>query len=361
MNSLNTSGILNRKEQPFQSSFFEKQLVGKSILVTGAAGSIGKALVSKLIRFPLNSLICFDQSESELHFLQQELEDTQSSNVSFLIGNIRDEIRIDKILGNYKPDIIFHVAAYKHVSMMEGQVYEAILTNVFGTKIISDLAIKHQVKKFVLISTDKAVHPKSIMGASKRIAELYIKVLVEKNSTDFTIARFGNVVYTNGSVIPNFLECIKLKKTIKITDSKAKRYFMTKGEACQLILTAGVYGQSGETLMFDMGDPITILDLVKCLAKIKKLSIPTDIEIEIIGLRDGEKLEEALKFEFEEIESTKFERINSIKSIEMIDENQLNTKISDLKKASKEGNEDIMIEIIQKILPNYKYSRNNIV
>lgn len=356
MEKVQVEEILNRKELEFDSKEFYTKFENKSILITGAAGSIGSELVLKFSKLPIKKLICLDQSELDLFELSQKFKDSKSDNYKFLIANIRDRIRLNTIFEELKPDIIFHTAAYKHVPMMENQIYESIHTNVLGTKIVADLAIKHHVEKMVLISTDKAVNPSSIMGASKRIAELYIKGAQDKYKTSFIIARFGNVIETKGSVIPYFRNRIIQGKPLEVTDKRALRYLMTKEEACQLIFTSGAFGKCGEVFIFDMGSPIFVFQLAKILIQQYGLNYPSDININFIGLRDGEKLEEQLLYDDERCEFTKYERINVIKSKNIFDGIVLETQILNLSEGCKTGIDLEVLKAIQLILPDFKYS-----
>ncbi|OFX23611.1 MAG: polysaccharide biosynthesis protein [Bacteroidetes bacterium GWA2_31_9] len=270
-------------------------ILNSTVLVTGAAGSIGSEIVRQLTSFNPKSIILFDKAESELYDLELELlEQWNFKNYEAVIGNVTDKSRVEEIISKFKPSIVFHAAAYKHVPMMENNPSEAIKTNVYGTKVVADLANKYNIVKFVMISTDKAVNPTNIMGASKRIAEIYIQSLNQCSETAFITTRFGNVLGSNGSVIPRFKKQIEAGGPVTITHPEITRFFMTIPEACQLVLEAGAMGKGGEVYIFDMGRPVKIVDLAKKMIKLSGLTLGTDIKIEFTGLRPGEKLYEEL-------------------------------------------------------------------
>ncbi|GEM53868.1 polysaccharide biosynthesis protein [Flavobacterium branchiophilum NBRC 15030 = ATCC 35035] len=272
------------------------------VLVTGAAGSIGSEIVRQLYKFSPKKIILLDQAESPLNDLTLEIEKIFTNQIELLplIGDVRNYDYIDTVLKEHKPDIIYHAAAYKHVPLMEINPKQAIQTNIIGTKTVAALAIKYQVKKFVLVSTDKAVNPSSVMGASKRIAELtvqYLNQLSFKNKdfhTEFIITRFGNVLGSNGSVVPLFTRQINEGGPVTLTHPDIIRYFMTIPEACQLVLEAGIMGSGGEIFIFDMGEPVRIYDLAVKMIKLAGYQPNKDIEIKVTGLRPGEKLYEEL-------------------------------------------------------------------
>lgn len=268
----------------------------KSIFITGAAGSIGSEIVKQLVPFQPKQIILIDQAETPLHELGVYLK-RRYPNLLFteVIANIRNQKRLAELFESFKPEILFHGAAYKHVPMMEANPMEALSVNFEGTKNLADLAVKHNIERFVFVSTDKAVNPTNIMGASKRAAELYIQSLAKKSQkTNFITTRFGNVLGSNGSVIPHFKKQIKEKGPVTVTHPKITRYFMTIDEACQLVLEAGAMGNGGEIYVFDMGSPIKIIDLAKHMIRLTGLTPNVDINIEFTGLRPGEKLFEEL-------------------------------------------------------------------
>lgn len=292
---INIEDLLERDEIKLDIEKISKEIIGKRILISGAAGSIGSEMVRQVARFNPAKLILVDQAESPLYHIELELTDNfKNLDFEVIICDITNEIRMRKIFDTFRPEIIFHAAAYKHVPMMENNPVEAIITNVEGTKLIADLSVEFLSEKFVMISTDKAVNPTSIMGASKRIAEIYTQSLNKKGVTKFITTRFGNVLGSNGSVIPLFREQIEKGGPITITHPDVTRYFMTIPEACQLVLEAGSIGHGGEIFIFDMGKSVKILDLAKKMIKLSRLTLGKDIQIVFTGLRPGEKLYEEL-------------------------------------------------------------------
>lgn len=286
--------LLNREPIDLNNLNIEKELQNKTVLVTGGAGSIGSELVRQICNFKYKSLIIIDQAESALYDLQQELKQKGFHNFIPVVGDVRDKKRMDMLFEKYKPNMVFHAAAYKHVPLMEENSYEAIKINIAGTKNIADISTEHKVDKFVLVSTDKAVNPTNIMGASKRIAEIYVSCLQQQSDTRYIITRFGNVLGSNGSVIPLFRKQIEKGGPLTLTHKDITRYFMTIPEASQLVLEAGSMGVGGEIFIFDMGESVKIFDLAKNMIKLSGLKYPEDIDITITGLRPGEKLYEEL-------------------------------------------------------------------
>ena len=292
---INIEDLLGRDPIKLDESDITKQLHNKIILITGAAGSIGSELTRQIAQFSPKKIILLDQAETPLFHLDIEiLEKFRTCNFEVVIGDIRNKERMNRLFGHFKPEHVYHAAAYKHVPMMENNPSEAILTNVEGTKVVADLSIKHGVEKFVMISTDKAVNPTSVMGASKRIAEIYVQSLNKLNKTKFITTRFGNVLGSSGSVIPLFKEQIDKGGPITITDPNVTRYFMTIPEACRLVLEAGSMGKGGEIFIFDMGKSVKIVDLAKKMIQLSGLTLGQDIQIIYTGLRPGEKLYEEL-------------------------------------------------------------------
>ena len=270
-------------------------LRGKTVLVTGAGGSIGSELCRQIIRFKPSALILFEQSEFALYTLEQELRTTRPDLAcEFLIGDVRDVARLDEVMGKYPPAVVFHAAAYKHVPLMERHnAWQAVRNNVLGTCRVAQAAQRHGVSKFVLISTDKAVNPTNVMGASKRLAEMVCQGLQQADGTQFVMVRFGNVLGSTGSVIPKFREQIAKGGPITVTHPDITRYFMSIPEAAQLVLQAGLMGKGGEIFVLDMGEPVKIVDLAKDLIRLSGMA-EDDIRIEFTGLRPGEKLYEEL-------------------------------------------------------------------
>ena len=294
--------LLDRKPIVLDNNKISDQIKGKRVMITGGAGSIGSEIVRQLMNFSPYKIIILDQAESPLHSLQLEISEQPSDIIiRTVLADIKDYTAIEIIFEKYKPDFVYHAAAYKHVPLMEENPAQAIFTNVVGTKNLADLSKKYLVEKFVMISTDKAVNPSSVMGASKRIAEKYVQSLNyhlvntnKKNATKFITTRFGNVLGSNGSIVPLFTKQIQEGGPITITHPEIIRYFMTIPEACQLVLEAGAMGNGGEIYIFDMGEPVKILDLAKKMIRLAGFIPDKDIQIKIIGLRPGEKLFEEL-------------------------------------------------------------------
>lgn len=286
--------LLERDEIVLDKEKTYAQLHNKIILVTGAAGSIGSEIVRQIIHFNPQKIILLDQAESAIYDLVNELKEFKQTSFEEVIADIRNNQRMENVFKHFKPQIVYHAAAYKHVPLMEMNPSEAVSTNVGGTKIVADLAVKYFVEKFVFVSTDKAVNPTSVMGASKRAAEIYIQSLGITTKTKFITTRFGNVLGSNGSVIPLFKKQIEKGGPITITHPEITRYFMTIPEACQLVLEAGCMGNGSEIFIFDMGKSVKIVDLAIKMIRLSGLTVGKDIEIVYTGLRPGEKLYEEL-------------------------------------------------------------------
>jgi FlaA1/EpsC-like NDP-sugar epimerase len=292
--------LLDRSIISLDQEPISNQILNNTVLVTGAAGSIGSEIARQIIGFKPSKIIILDQAETPLHYLSSELEKLNTAvKIRTVIGDVRNKSSLKEVFVNYKPQVVYHAAAYKHVPMMEENPSQAIFANVKGTINTADLAMKHGVKNFVFISTDKAVNPSNVMGASKRIAERYIqglslKAKKENNSIKLITTRFGNVLGSNGSVVPLFTKQIQNGGPITITHPDIIRYFMTIPEACQLVLEAGAMGNGGEIFIFDMGAPVKIIDLARKMIRLAGLVPEKDIKIQTIGLRPGEKLYEEL-------------------------------------------------------------------
>lgn len=290
--------LLGREVIQMNNKRLGDEISGKVILVTGAAGSIGSEIVRQLIAYFPAKLVLVDQGESALYDLEYELAGKVPANVQLIVNvaDVSDTRRVSKIFKTHRPDIIFHAAAYKHVPLMENNPYEAIKTNVIGTRILAELASELGVEKFVMVSTDKAVNPTNVMGATKRLAEMYTQSMnqLEGVKTKFIATRFGNVLGSNGSVIPLFKKQIERGGPVTVTHPEITRYFMTIPEACELVLEAATMGQGGEVFVFDMGESVKIIDLAKKMITLSGLRVDKDIEIRYTGLRPGEKLYEEL-------------------------------------------------------------------
>lgn len=307
--------LLGRPEINISFDIIAEKVKNKTILVTGAAGSIGSEIVKQLAEFSPQTIICLDQAETPLNDLDIELKKKYPKlDYATIVGDIRNQTKIAQVIKKYRPNVIYHAAAYKHVPLMEKDPSEAIITNVFGTKMLVDLATANSVEMFVMVSTDKAVNPTNIMGATKRIAEIYVQSCamdMRKNTsnTKFITTRFGNVLGSNGSVIPLFRKQIEKGGPVTVTDPEITRYFMTIPEACRLVLEASVIGKSGYIYVFDMGAPVKIYDMAKRMIELAGLVPGRDIKIEFSGLRPGEKLYEELLNNSEITEPTSHKKI----------------------------------------------------
>ncbi|MBN9295155.1 MAG: polysaccharide biosynthesis protein [Flavobacteriia bacterium] len=293
INKITIEDLLGRKPIVLSQDKIEEELKDKIILVTGAAGSIGSGLVRQIAGYQPKNIVLLDQAESPLYEIENDLKsDFPELKFETVIADITNQKRIENVFEHFKPEYIFHAAAYKHVPLMEDNPFEAYNTNIIGTKNIADVALQYGVKKFVMISTDKAVNPTNVMGATKRVAEIYTQYLNEKKATKFITTRFGNVLGSNGSVIPLFKKQIASGGPVKVTHPEITRFFMTIPEACQLVLEAGTMGNGGEIFVFDMGKSVKIIDLARKMIQLSGLTEGKDIEIKFTGLRPGEKLYE---------------------------------------------------------------------
>lgn len=352
ISKIKIDSLLGRKQISLDEGKIRSELAGQIILVTGAAGSIGSGMVRQIAKYNPSKLILLDQAESPLYDLQNELA-TEFKNVDFeiIIGDVRSFDRMKNVFTSFKPKYVFHAAAYKHVPLMESNPSEAVLTNVLGTRNLVDLSLENEVHKFVMISTDKAVNPTNVMGASKRIAEIYAQSANAKATTKFVTTRFGNVLGSNGSVIPLFKRQIEQGGPITVTDERVTRFFMTIPEACQLVLEAGTMGDGGEIFVFDMGESVKIIDLAKKMIKLSGLELGKDIQIKITGLRPGEKLYEELLAEEENTLNTHHPQIYKAKvreeSPEQIEKiNELITLFGS------QDNDDIVVKM-KSIVPEF--------
>ena len=351
---LNYSKLLNRKPIITDLKLIKDFIKGKRILVTGGAGSIGSEIVRQLVNFNASTVTVFDNAEASMFHLEQEISRSNpNSHSKYVIGDVRDKYRLEEVFDSFKPNIVFHAAAYKHVPMMEANPVEAIKTNVLGTMNVSNISYMNEVEKFVMVSTDKAVNPTNVMGATKRIAELYTQFLETKSATKFIVTRFGNVLGSEGSVIPTFVKQIERGGPVSVTHKEVIRYFMTIPEACQLVLQASVLGNGGEVFLFDMGEPVSINDLAKNLIKHFK----SNAEIEYIGLRPGEKLYEELLCDGENMIPTKDENIMKLNH----EEYDFKTLIPKIEKLSKVRVNDFykIIVLMTSIVPQFKRESND--
>lgn len=306
---LEESSLVSYKKAIYNQGF-ESDFTNQTILITGAAGSIGSELSKQIAKGTFKNLILLDNAESPMYFLQKEFEQFSNLNINFIISDVRDALSMKEIFESFKPDIVFHTAAYKHVPLMESNPYEAVKLNILATKLLADIAVLNQTKKFVFISTDKAVNPISIMGMTKRISERILEDLNTKNNTKFFITRFGNILGSNGSLIPLFKKQIGLGKPLTITDPKVSRYFINKAKACNLILKIASYEHWEHNMFtFNMGEAIKIIDLAKTYIALENDISEDNISFEFIGLRPGEKLHEEIISKSEALKSTVFDDI----------------------------------------------------
>jgi FlaA1/EpsC-like NDP-sugar epimerase len=365
LQSIKIEDLLERDPILINNNQIRSQIKGKRVLVTGAAGSIGSEIVRQLIPYAPEMIIMCDQAETPLHNIELELQErgTRVNCVSFL-ADITNEKRMDGLYESFKPHYVYHAAAYKHVPMMELCPTEAVRNNVIGTKIVSDLAVKYNAERFVMISTDKAVNPTNVMGASKRMAEIYVQGLSnEKNiTTKFITTRFGNVLGSNGSVINRFKEQIEKGGPLTVTHPNITRYFMTIPEACQLVLEAGSMGNGGEIFVFDMGQPVAIADLAKKMIRLYGMIPNIDINITYSGLRPGEKLYEELLNDAENTLATYHDKI-LIAKVREVSLASINESFNDLRllvtSASKVSNEMELVGKMKELVPEF-ISNNSI-
>ena len=353
--------LLEREPIKLRKNKISNELKDQVILITGAAGSIGSEIVRQCLSFKPKLVVLVDQGETPLYEIENELS---AQNIEIIVGDVRNVSRMEKIFEHFKPSYVFHAAAYKHVPLMEDNPYEAINTNVFGTQNIANLSAKYQVKKFVFVSTDKAVNPTNIMGASKRIAEIYVQSLNAKlrlesdHHTMYITTRFGNVLGSNGSVIPLFKKQIEEGGPVTVTHPEITRYFMTIPEACQLVLEAGVMGNGGEIYIFDMGESIKIIDLAHKMINLSGFEVDKDIKITFTGLRPGEKLREELLNDNENTIGTHNPKIMiaRVPEYNYLEVNNIINKLYNQKDSLKN---DTLVKTMKKIVPEY-ISNNSI-
>lgn len=352
--------LLSREQILLDNPQIEEDLKGKVILVTGAAGSIGSELCRQISHYHPKLLVMLDIAESALYDIEQEFKEHHPScKIMVVLGDVRNKKKMKEIFRACKPQVVFHAAAYKHVPMMENYPEEAIHANVIGTKILADLAVLSQVDKFVFVSTDKAVNPTNVMGASKRAAEMYVQALNEyldtnhkKFHTKFITTRFGNVLGSNGSVIPLFKKQIKNGGPLTVTHPEITRYFMTIPEACQLVLEAGIMGNGGEIYVFDMGEPVKILDLAKKMIQLSGKKVDQDIKIQFTGLREGEKLYEELLNDFETVKITHHPKIK-IAQVQPSSYHKIDGQIDFFQDLIGKNNETDLVRHLKALVPEY--------
>jgi FlaA1/EpsC-like NDP-sugar epimerase len=359
--SFEIEDLLERKPIVLDTRVISSQLEGKTVMITGAAGSIGSEITRQILSFNPKKIIILDQAETPLHNLSLELKNLNEKVVlRSVLADVRNKEALTRVFQKYKPNVVYHAAAYKHVPLMEENPSQAIYTNVLGTKNLADLSIEYDVERFVMVSTDKAVNPSSVMGASKRIAEKYVQTLYEKHKdknqeivTKFITTRFGNVLGSNGSIVPLFSKQILEGGPLTITHPDIIRYFMTIPEACQLVLEAGAMGKGGEIFIFDMGQPVKIIDLAKKMIRLAGFIPYKEIDIKIIGLRPGEKLYEELLNDSSKTLGTHNEKIMiAQETLENYNEIQ-NATIELLNHIESYTNEEI-VSSMKKIVPEFK-------
>jgi len=370
LQEVSVEDLLPRSEIRVDLNSVGKQLAGKRVLITGSAGSIGMEIVRQVARFAPEKMMLLDQAETPQHDVRLMMaRDYPQVPCQVVVTSINRRTRMEFIFKDFRPDYVFHAAAYKHVPMMEDNPSEAVLNNVYGTKVIADLSVKYGVKKFVMISTDKAVNPTNVMGCSKRICEIYVQSLDRKlkmealeasrgksaDYTQFVTTRFGNVLGSNGSVIPLFREQIKNGGPVTVTDENIVRFFMLIPEACKLVLEAGTKGNGGEIFVFDMGQPVKIADLAK---RMIALSGAKDVKIEYTGLREGEKLYEEVLNELENTKPTFHEKIR-IAQVREYDYEDVSRSIDELVEISKRFDNMETVRKMKQIVPEYK-SNNSV-
>jgi len=351
--------LLERNPIQLDQSTIKSQTLDKVVLVTGAAGSIGSEIVRQISKFNPKKLILVDTAESPLYEMEIELKNIfHLRSYEIVIADIRNKERMENIFSKYSPQVVYHAAAYKHVPMMEYHPIEAIHTNVLGTKTVADIAVKQGVEKFVMVSTDKAVNPTNVMGASKRIAEMYVQSLSKESNTKFITTRFGNVLGSNGSVIQLFRQQIERGGPITVTHPDITRFFMTIPEACQLVLEAGAMGKGGEIFLFDMGQSVKIADLAKKMVQLAGLTLGKDIQIVYTGLRPGEKL-------FEELLATKENTIPThnpqimVGKVREYDYKEVSENVSALISLLPKQDSKLIVKKMKEMVPEFK-SENSV-
>ncbi len=348
--------LLERDPIQLDSKNVTRELKNKVVMITGAAGSIGSEIARQVLSYDPARVILIDQAESPLYDLQFEIKNNKNlkylqGHIEFVVANVKDRLRMQRIFELYRPHVIYHAAAYKHVPLMEDNPYEALLVNVFGTKIVADLSVQYEAEKFVMVSTDKAVNPTNIMGASKRIAEIYIQSL-STDQTRFVTTRFGNVLGSNGSVVPLFRKQIENNGPITVTHKEITRYFMTIPEACNLVLEAGAMGTGSDIFVFDMGSPVRIYDMARKMIQLYGLEPDRDIQIIETGLRPGEKLYEELLNDKENTLPTHHPKIMRA-HVDTITRTAACNYIDQLSELIIEADEFSLVKMMKQIVPEY--------
>jgi FlaA1/EpsC-like NDP-sugar epimerase len=355
LKEVSVEDLLPREEIQVDMKSVGELLKGKKVLITGSAGSIGSEMVRQIAIYKPACMILIDQAETPQHDIRLMMaKDFPDIKAEVIVTSISRQRRMNEVFEKYRPDYVFHAAAYKHVPMMEDNPSEAVLNNIWGTKIIADCAVKYGVKKFVMVSTDKAVNPTNVMGCSKRICEIYVQSLNKNSKTQFVTTRFGNVLGSNGSVIPLFKEQIKHGGPVTVTDKRIVRYFMLIPEACKLVLEAGTKGNGGEIFVFDMGKPVKIAELAE---RMIRLSGAKNVKIEYTGLREGEKLYEEMLNDRENTKPTFHKKIR-IAEVREYDFAQVSKDVDELIELSAHYDDMATVKKMKEIVPEYK-SKNS--
>ena len=362
---LKIEDLLGRESIKLDNPIINQNLKGKKVLITGAAGSIGSEIARQIAVMDIEQLVLIDQAESALYDIQQTLKnkisEEKQNKIHYIVSSVRDQKRMFSLFNKYRPQVIFHAAAYKHVPLMEKFPYEAINTNIYGTKIIADLANEFEAEKFVMVSTDKAVNPTNVMGATKRVAEIYVNCISKVSKTNYIVTRFGNVLGSNGSVIPLFKRQLDHGGPLTVTHPDITRFFMTIPEACQLVLEAAIMGKGGEIFVFDMGESMKIIDLAKRMIRLSGYKYPEEIDIKIVGLRPGEKIYEELLATDENTVKTHHEKIMIAKvNTDKCDKNKILIEELCLMSSQIDKHEHVvnLVARIKEIVPEFK-SKNS--
>ena len=354
--SLEIEDLLYREQISIENQEISKRHLGKNVLVTGGAGSIGSEIVRKVAQFKPNLIVVLDQAETPLNDIKIEMERAfPEIQFIFHLADVSNKYRIEPLFKKYNFSMVYHAAAYKHVPIVESNPHEAINVNIMGSRILADLSNEYKINRFVMVSTDKAVNPTNVMGASKRVAELYVQSLQEKegNTTKFITTRFGNVLGSNGSVIPLFRKQIEAGGPITVTHPDITRFFMTIPEACELVLQAGTMGQGGEIYVFDMGEPVKIIDLARKMIKLSVFEPDQDIDIKITGLRPGEKLYEELLSDESKTLPTHHEKIMRAKDTSVGYET-MERETKAISRGTLRKSKQELVKMIKEIVPEYK-------
>lgn len=360
MRNIKIEDLLHRDEHTMDRALVDGFIKDKVIMVTGGAGSIGSELCRQALKYGCKTLVIFDRHENGMFEFNEELKKKYDRDRYYLeMGSVRDRQKLREVMERYKPDVVFHAAAYKHVPMMEISADESVKNNVFGTRNVIEQCDESGVKKFILISTDKAINPANVMGATKRVAELCLQQLSKTTKTQLAAVRFGNVLGSSGSVIPTFIKQINAGGPVTVTDKNMKRYFMTIPEAVTLVLQAGALAAGGEVFVLDMGEPVYIYDLACDLIRMSGLIPEKDIEIKISGLRPGEKLFEELQYGDENVDKTTHKDI-FICRLADVDEGTLIPALSALKDAAEAGDKDLSEKLLFELVPSeYRKEHGN--